>query len=221
VVDTGSYFVHKSFYGYRARAHSNELLNPTMEGEYDIFGNLVCPEAESNASPPGMSLEASRKAIVEAMSFRVGDAVEVKEGGKVYRSATVVKCELDIGSLDLQYADGEEECGVPINLVRKPKASPPGRLKAQPFAGSESQQLQPPEMALDTEPEAQVDLAAPVNPTKGHRSKRESANAFASTSTKEVSKARQCYELVKSFTDEEQEAALQMLLALDRVRKGI
>jgi len=191
-----------------------------MDGEYDIFGNLVSPAAETNASPPGVTPEATSYAVVEAVSFSIGDAVEVKEGGKVYRAATVIKCELGIGSLDLQYADGEKECGVPVNLVRQPKSSPPGLQQSEPSTGSGGQQLQPPGMALETAPEAQANVTAAPNPTRSRRSKKESSGN-SSSNTKEVPKARQCYELVKSFTEDEQEAALQMLLALDRVRKGV
>lgn len=186
-----------------------------MDGEYDIFGNMVAPTGGEEASSVGATLSAAPEAapgaapgeVVVPVAFRVGDAVEVKEGGKVYRAATIVKCELDIGTLDLLYADGEKECGVPVTLVRPvveaAAARPPGAAL-------------PPGMAPSVAPEAQSAFAA-ANTGKARRPKKESA----AVSTKDASKARQCYELLKGFTDAEQDAALQMLLALDSVRKGV
>ena len=128
----------------------------------------------------------------------MGEETEkVKEGGKVYRPATVIKFDEGIGALDLEYNDGEKECGVPVNLIRAVSggagvsaniAAPPG-MHASPSTVSE-------EPALET---------------AGNLRRREK---------NEENIARQCYALVKSFAPEEQEAAMKMLLAFDSVRAG-
>ena len=86
--------------------------------------------------------------------------------------------ELSRETVDVQYTDnGEKECGVPANLVRKPGTKGNETVKPRPIQSTPSRRR------------------------KG---------------TKEV--ARQCYDLIKTFSEKEQEAALQMLQALDTVR---
>ena len=130
------------------------------------------------------------------MIITTGDLVEVKEGGNVYRAARVVKFDEGIGSLDLVYDDGEKENGVPINLVRKPKGCSNASMKPGVPVG-------PPGMI-----QQQSSPSAPAS----------SPNAPTSRRKKDKDKARQCYELIKKFSESEQDAAFNMLLALDSVR---
>jgi len=135
----------------------------------------------------------------EKNGYATGDAVEVKEGGKVYRAATVLKVDEVLGCVDLVYADGEKECGVPVNLIRKTAGG--GAAPAAVAAAA------PPGMAAVALPMS----AAEAPPSDSGRPRREKGSR---------EKARQCYELVKSFSETEQEAALTMLMALNSVRGG-
>jgi len=139
------------------------------DGEYDIMGN---PIGGTDGSGGGAGGGEASKPL-----FKEGDPCEVKEGGSKYRAGVVVKFDEGIGAVDVKYNDdGELECGVPVNLVRKPGEGGGNTVKRIP--------------------------------TRPKRSK----------GSKEVPLARQCYELIKTFNDKEQEAALQMLQALDAVR---
>jgi hypothetical protein len=90
------------------------------EGEYDIAGNLIGGSSAVEA------------ATAEPL-FKKGDPCEVKEGGTKFRAATVVKFDEGIGAVDVTYTDdGEFECGVPVNLVRKPGAVEPPKQQVRP-----------------------------------------------------------------------------------------
>ena len=154
-----------------------------MDGEYDIFGNPIIPpltKATEVASP-------TPKAVP---SFNIGDNVEVKEGGKKFRKATVLKVDSSLGALDLAYSDDSRECGVPFSLCRKVHTAD--------------------EAISDDGPPG---IGRPTIPVKSEaevsgRRKRDGPG----------SKARACYELVKTFSEPEQEAAYAILLSLDGVR---
>jgi hypothetical protein len=162
------------------------------DGEYDIMGNPIAAAGGSGA-PPGME-----KAQPEPL-FKTGDKCEVKEGGSKYRAATVVKFDEGIGAVDVAYSDGEKECGVPVNLVRKPGAgggAKPTKPQSKPSPVKQQQQQQ----------QGPVDYVEEARPPPRRRNK----------GSKEL--ARQIYDLVKTFSEEEQQAAFQMLQALDSVR---
>ena len=146
-----------------------------MDGSYDIFGNPI--SAQSNES-----------VLIDAVPsvlplYSPGDEVEVKEGGKKYRAAKIIKFDAEIGSLDVLYIDnGEKENGAPTSLVRKQEGGstnknlPPGISKA---ASSDQSTIR----------------------------------------SRKSDKARQCYDLIKTFSESEQEAAYSILLSLDSVRR--
>ena len=172
-----------------------------MDGEYDIFGNPVgaapaAAESSSSSSGGGCDPASNAPTICQPSTnklFEPGDKCEVKEGGTKYRAATVIKFDEGIGALDVQYSDGEKECGIPVNLVRKNIGSvgrDPKSKVAPPV-----QQQRPVEYAEEAKA-----------PNLRRRNK----------GSKEV--ARQIYDLVKNFSDQEQAAALKMLQALDSVR---
>lgn len=161
-----------------------------MDGEYDIMGNPIGGSAAAPA-PAGETTESA------GPLYKEGDRCEVKEGGSKYREATVVKFDEGIGAVDVTYSDGEKECGIPVNLVRKAgaggsEATKPTTIKPKPAPVAQQRP---------------VDYVEEANaPPPRRRNK----------GSKEL--ARQCYELVKTFSEEEQQAALQMLQALDSVR---
>eukprot|EP00619_Florenciella_sp_RCC1007_P009738 CAMPEP_0205922486 /NCGR_PEP_ID=MMETSP1325-20131115/14567_1 /ASSEMBLY_ACC=CAM_ASM_000708 /TAXON_ID=236786 /ORGANISM="Florenciella sp., Strain RCC1007" /LENGTH=159 /DNA_ID=CAMNT_0053290499 /DNA_START=22 /DNA_END=498 /DNA_ORIENTATION=+ len=155
------------------------------DGEYDIMGNPIGGAAAAAEATP---------AKAEKTGFSAGDAVEIKEGGKVYRPAVVVKFDEGIGALDVKYEDGETEFGIPINLVR---AAGDGGSSPAPPSG--------------TAPSPKPPAASNPDPTPVRRAVEKSAG-----SDKPI--AKQIYSLVKQFTPAEQEAALQMLLAMDSIR---
>jgi hypothetical protein len=171
------------------------------DGEYDIFGNLIVAKQEITQE-------------VKGPLFTVGDKVEVKEGGKVYRKATVIGCDKKGQQhLDLEYDDGEKELEVPISLIRlgsrvPGSASPPGMSSK---TKEESTEGTTPEIGIST---------APVHRKERRKKDPESIipESKGSGQTSFSSKSRQCYELIKTFDDKEQEAALAMLLAFDSVR---
>lgn len=173
-----------------------------MDGEYDIFGNPVsaapAAAAESSSSSGGGGGDLASNAPTTSQPttnklFEAGDKCEVKEGGTKYRAATVIKFDEGIGALDVQYSDGEKECGIPVNLVRKST----GSVEREPKS----------KVAPPVQQQRPVDYAEEAKaPPLRRRNK----------GSKEV--ARQIYDLVKNFSDQEQAAALQMLQALDSVR---
>ncbi len=132
------------------------------DGAYDIMGNPIGGGGGGDAKPEPL--------------FNVGDPCEVKEGGTKYRAGKVMKFDEGLGAVDVKYDDdGELECGVPVNLVRKPGVETPKQA---------------------------------VRPKK----------KGGKDTSKKLPLARQCYELVKGFSEEEQMAALQMLEALNSIR---
>ena len=163
-----------------------------MDGEYDIMGNPIGGAAAAHATAPAPAGESSESA--GGALYKEGDKCEVKEGGSKYRAATVVKFDEGIGAVDVTYSDGEKECGIPVNLVRKAGAGG--------GAASTTKPKQPP--VAQQRPVDYVEEANAPPPRRRNKGSKELA--------------RQCYELVKSFSEEEQQAALQMLQALDSVR---
>ena len=173
-----------------------------MDGEYDIFGNPVsaapAAAAESSSSSGGGGGDLASNAPTTSQPttnklFEAGDKCEGKEGGTKYRAATVINFDEVIGALDVQYSDGEKECGIPVNLVRKST----GSVEREPKS----------KVAPPVQQQRPVDYAEEAKaPPLRRRNK----------GSKEV--ARQIYDLVKNFSDQEQAAALQMLQALDSVR---
>lgn len=171
------------------------------DGEYDIFGNLIKADSKSSKA------DAPEEALVieePQKLFAVGDKVDVKEGGKVFRKATVLKYNEKSQELDLQYDDGETESGVPINLIklgsRVPAAAP----------------APPPGMSA---PPSEAEDSGKGVPRKERKSKKDrTAEESMGRATIFSSKARQCYEMIKTFSEAEQDAALAMIKALDSVR---
>jgi hypothetical protein len=167
------------------------------DGEYDIFGNHV-----GSTKPPKLYVS--------------GDAIEVKEGGKKYRAAKVTSFDEELGTVDISYNDGKSlsksllsagisqqcdlvsgsvECGIPLGLVRKPT----GAVISPSMAASNG--LPP---GMTAAPSATVLPEVSAASPDDRRGRRE--------------KARAIYELVKHFSEAEQDAALTMLTALDSVR---
>ena len=53
-------------------------------------------------NPIGGGAAAETPAKPEKKGFEAGDAVEIKEGGKVYRAAVIVKFDEGIGAVDVK-----------------------------------------------------------------------------------------------------------------------
>uniref|UniRef100_A0A7S2BLC5 Tudor domain-containing protein n=1 Tax=Florenciella parvula TaxID=236787 RepID=A0A7S2BLC5_9STRA len=166
------------------------------DGEYDIMGNLIGGPAAADgggaAAAEAEATPAATPAKEKKTGFAPGDAVEIKEGGKVYRPAVCVKFDEGIGAVDVKYEDGETEFGIPLNLVRA--------------AGSGGSSPAPPAAMQSPKPPAISNSApAPVR-----------RSVEKSSGDKPI--AKQIYSLVKQFSQAEQEAALAMLMAMDSIR---
>ena len=204
------------------------------DGEYDIFGNLVgadgvvqaAPEptvehkpkpsksgvgwrgggggdgaADASAAAP-VSAPAPASAAAVANPFAPGIEVQIKEGGKKYRTAKVVSFDAGIGTIDVVYEDGEKECGVPTSLVRKPEGGGGGG-----GGGDSSAAAAAAPASSSWEPPAGAAPKAGGGGGSSAKDKKSSSN-----------KARKLYELAKTMSDAELDAATAMLQALLSVR---
>jgi len=177
------------------------------DGEYDILGNLLeadAPKEEEKLAP----------------LFVKGDTVDVKEGGNVYRKAVVIKFDEKGQQLCLEYEDGEKESEVPINLIKLGSRVPPAISSASPpgMGGVKAEGVKAEGVAVQP---VTTDTAVPA--VRKERRTKKSKNPvdkeiISGEVTSFSSKPRQCYELLKTFSEAEQEAAWTMLQALDSIR---